>query len=107
MISELINVLFCITNFNLKFENMLDYFPVFSPCCLIQNKNYDPCVDVCFIQQANAPGTAGGIEKDEKQKLECLASYSLFGNVMSMKSVTLPGAQRDALLLSFADAKVL
>ena len=108
VISELINILFCITDFNLKFEKMLDYFPVISPLYrLIQNKNYDPCVDVCFIQQANAPGTAGGNEKDEKQKLECLASYSLFGNVMSMKSVTLPGAQRDALLLSFADAKVL
>ena len=61
---------------------------------------------VCFIQQANAQGPTGSNEKDEKQKLECLASYSLFGNVMSMRSVTLPGAQRDALLLSFADAKV-
>ena len=58
------------------------------------------------LQQANAQGGAGSNEKDEKQKLECLASYSLFGNVMSMRSVTLPGAQRDALLLSFADAKV-
>ena len=39
-------------------------------------------------------------------KLECLATYSLFGNIASMKSVRLPGAQRDALLLGFADAKV-
>ena len=35
-----------------------------------------------------------------------MTPYSLFGNVMSMRSVTLPGAQRDALLLRFADAEV-
>lgn len=47
-----------------------------------------------------------GNEEEIKQKLECLATFSLFGNVMSMKSVRLPGATKDALLLAFADAKV-
>ncbi|XP_052231440.1 cleavage and polyadenylation specificity factor subunit 1-like isoform X1 [Dreissena polymorpha] len=57
------------------------------------------------------PDTEQGIDKDGneeeiKQKLECLATFSLFGNVMSMKSVRLPGATKDALLLAFADAKL-
>ncbi|XP_039280662.1 cleavage and polyadenylation specificity factor subunit 1 isoform X2 [Nilaparvata lugens] len=41
-----------------------------------------------------------------KMKLECLASYQLFGNVMSMQPVSLPGSQRDSLLISFKDAKL-
>lgn len=45
--------------------------------------------------------------KTRKEKLEQVASFSLFGNVMSMASVQLIGASRDALLLSFKDAKVL
>ncbi|KAG7260639.1 hypothetical protein CRUP_007797 [Coryphaenoides rupestris] len=40
-----------------------------------------------------------------KEKLEQVASFSLFGNIMSMASVQLVGANRDALLLSFKDAK--
>lgn len=44
--------------------------------------------------------------KSRKDKLEQVASFSLFGNVMSMASVQLVGANRDALLLSFKDAKV-
>ena len=44
--------------------------------------------------------------KTRKEKLEQVASFSLFGNVMSMASVQLVGASRDALLLSFKDAKV-
>ncbi|XP_058460280.1 cleavage and polyadenylation specificity factor subunit 1 [Malaya genurostris] len=39
-------------------------------------------------------------------KLECMASYTLFGNMMSMQSVSLAGSQRDALLISFKDAKL-
>lgn len=39
-------------------------------------------------------------------KMECLATYTLFGNIMSMQSVSLAGSQRDALLLSFRDAKL-
>uniref|UniRef100_A0A8C1PQM0 Cleavage and polyadenylation specificity factor subunit 1 n=1 Tax=Cyprinus carpio TaxID=7962 RepID=A0A8C1PQM0_CYPCA len=44
--------------------------------------------------------------KSRKEKLEQVASFSLFGNVMSMASVQLAGANRDALLLSFKDAKL-
>uniref|UniRef100_A0A8C1SWR3 Cleavage and polyadenylation specificity factor subunit 1 n=1 Tax=Cyprinus carpio TaxID=7962 RepID=A0A8C1SWR3_CYPCA len=45
-------------------------------------------------------------ESSRKEKLEQVASFSLFGNVMSMASVQLAGANRDALLLSFKDAKL-
>lgn len=38
--------------------------------------------------------------------LECLASYTLFGNIMSLQHVCLAGSPRDALLLSFRDAKL-
>ncbi|XP_030644756.1 cleavage and polyadenylation specificity factor subunit 1 [Chanos chanos] len=44
--------------------------------------------------------------KSRKEKLELVASFSLFGNVMSMASVQLVGTNRDALLLSFKDAKL-
>lgn len=44
--------------------------------------------------------------KGHKEKLELVACFSFFGNVMSMASVQLAGAKRDALLLSFKDAKV-
>ncbi|XP_010214907.1 PREDICTED: cleavage and polyadenylation specificity factor subunit 1-like, partial [Tinamus guttatus] len=44
--------------------------------------------------------------KGHKEKLELVANFSFFGNVMSMASVQLAGAKRDALLLSFKDAKV-
>uniref|UniRef100_A0A3Q2ZWI6 Cleavage and polyadenylation specificity factor subunit 1 n=1 Tax=Kryptolebias marmoratus TaxID=37003 RepID=A0A3Q2ZWI6_KRYMA len=44
--------------------------------------------------------------KTRKEKLEQVASFSLFGNVMSMASVQLIGASKDALLLSFKDAKL-
>lgn len=39
-------------------------------------------------------------------RLECLSSYQLYGNVMSLQSVSLAGSQRDALLISFKDAKL-
>lgn len=41
-----------------------------------------------------------------KMKLECMQSYQIFGNVASLQSVQLAGSQRDALLLSFQEAKV-
>ncbi|XP_066599377.1 cleavage and polyadenylation specificity factor subunit 1 [Prorops nasuta] len=41
-----------------------------------------------------------------KMKLECLAQYTLHGNIMSIQSVSLIGSQRDSLLLSFRDAKL-
>lgn len=46
------------------------------------------------------------IDYKMKQKMECLATFTLFGNIMSMKYVKLPGALRDSLLLSFSEAKV-
>lgn len=39
-------------------------------------------------------------------KLECLATYQLFGNVMSLQAVSFSGSPRDALLMSFRDAKL-
>ncbi|XP_050511549.1 cleavage and polyadenylation specificity factor subunit 1 isoform X11 [Diabrotica virgifera virgifera] len=41
-----------------------------------------------------------------KSKLECVAQYTLFGNIMSIQSVSLTSCQRDALLLGFSDAKL-
>lgn len=46
------------------------------------------------------------VKNPPKMKLECLATYTLFGNIMSMQSVSLSGSQRDSLLLSFKDAKL-
>ncbi|KAH9502918.1 Cleavage and polyadenylation specificity factor subunit 1 [Bulinus truncatus] len=43
---------------------------------------------------------------EKKTRLECLASYSLFGNIQSLAAVKLAGASRDVLLLSFLDAKL-
>ena len=44
--------------------------------------------------------------REGKRKLECAATFSLFGNIVSMKAVKLSGALRDVLLLSFIDAKL-
>ena len=41
-----------------------------------------------------------------KMKLECMATYQLFGEVMGLQKVTLPGSIRDTILLSFAEAKL-
>ncbi|KAJ8942078.1 hypothetical protein NQ318_004103 [Aromia moschata] len=41
-----------------------------------------------------------------KSKLECIAQYQLFGNIMSIETVSLANSQRDALLLAFSDAKL-
>ncbi|XP_035224337.1 cleavage and polyadenylation specificity factor subunit 1-like [Stegodyphus dumicola] len=43
---------------------------------------------------------------EPKLKLECVQVFPLFGNVMSMQSVRLAGSSRDALLLSFKEAKL-
>ncbi|XP_069698510.1 cleavage and polyadenylation specificity factor subunit 1 [Periplaneta americana] len=45
-------------------------------------------------------------KRPPKMKLECLATYSLFGNVMSIQAVSLSGSARDSLLISFRDAKL-
>lgn len=38
--------------------------------------------------------------------MECLAEFTLFGNIMSMHAVSLADSSHDALLLSFKDAKL-
>lgn len=55
-----------------------------------------PCRAVCVLDM-----------KSRRMKLECVASFSLFGNVYSMQSVRIAGSPLDSLLLSFKDAKVL
>ncbi|XP_065344117.1 cleavage and polyadenylation specificity factor subunit 1 [Cloeon dipterum] len=47
-----------------------------------------------------------GENRPPKMKLECLASYTLWGNVVSLSSATLAGSARDALLISFKEAKL-
>jgi len=37
--------------------------------------------------------------------LRLVASHSLFGNIVAMSAVRFPGAHKDALILSFRDAK--
>nr|XP_020739769.1 cleavage and polyadenylation specificity factor subunit 1 isoform X5 [Odocoileus virginianus texanus] len=54
----------------------------------------------------NDRSTEGKAHREHREKLELAASFSFFGNVMSMASVQLAGAKRDALLLSFKDAKL-
>ncbi|NXI44787.1 CPSF1 factor, partial [Galbula dea] len=56
--------------------------------------------------ETGAKGDRNGEGKGHREKLELLATFSFFGNVMSMASVQLAGAKRDALLLSFKDAKL-
>ncbi|KAM6350471.1 LOW QUALITY PROTEIN: cleavage and polyadenylation specificity factor subunit 1, partial [Podargus strigoides] len=56
--------------------------------------------------EVGAKGDRNAEVKGHKEKLELMASFSFFGNVMSMASVQLAGAKRDALLLSFKDAKL-
>ncbi|NXN95197.1 CPSF1 factor, partial [Rhinopomastus cyanomelas] len=56
--------------------------------------------------ETSAKGDRNGEGKGHKEKLELVAAFSFFGNVMSMASVQLAGAKRDALLLSFKDAKL-
>ncbi|KAM4687220.1 cleavage and polyadenylation specificity factor subunit 1-like, partial [Rhinophrynus dorsalis] len=56
--------------------------------------------------ESSSKGDRGSEVKGHKEKLELMASFSFFGNVMSMASVQLAGAKRDALLLSFKEAKL-
>ncbi|KAM8811110.1 LOW QUALITY PROTEIN: cleavage and polyadenylation specificity factor subunit 1 [Eudromia elegans] len=60
----------------------------------------------CEVTRGDGAGITRGRGKGHKEKLELVANFSFFGNVMSMASVQLAGAKRDALLLSFKDAKL-
>lgn len=44
--------------------------------------------------------------RSRRMKLECMASFELFGNIMSMQTVHLAGSLHESILLSFRDAKV-
>jgi hypothetical protein len=44
--------------------------------------------------------------RGKRMRLECVASFELFGNIMSLQSVRLAGSIQDSLLLSFSEAKV-
>ncbi|KAM3957206.1 cleavage and polyadenylation specificity factor subunit 1 [Aphomia sociella] len=83
-------------------------------CCFFNND------DVCLVtaganiikvyrllpEGSTKEVNAAGQPIPPKMKLECLASYTLWGNVMSMASVRCPSAGRDLLLLSFKEAKL-
>eukprot|EP00069_Balaena_mysticetus_P012294 bmy_07563T0 len=58
------------------------------------------------VPTKNDRSAEGKAHREHREKLELVASFSFFGNVMSMASVQLAGAKRDALLLSFKDAKL-
>lgn len=68
-----------------------------------------PCLD--GSQRQSYKNVSGGITIAEnyspsKMRLECLATYTLHGNIMDLQSVSLTGSLRDALLISFRDAKL-
>ncbi|GFN92297.1 cleavage and polyadenylation specificity factor subunit 1-like [Plakobranchus ocellatus] len=59
------------------------------------------------LVQADGSVKAPSLETgDTKTRLECMASFSLHGNIESMQAVKLAGASRDVLLLGFLDAKL-
>lgn len=68
---------------------------------LVYRLNSDPELD--NISETNEKTSTVDVSKI---RLECLKTFSLFGNIMSMQSVNLPGAPRDVLLLGFWDAKL-
>ncbi len=51
--------------------------------------------------------TADAGNKNENFTLKLVASYTLFGNVESLASVRLPNSNKDALIMSFRDAKAI
>ncbi|XP_052749426.1 cleavage and polyadenylation specificity factor subunit 1 [Galleria mellonella] len=83
-------------------------------CCFFNNE------DVCLVtaganiikvfrllpEGPTKEVNAAGQPIPPKMKLECLASYTLWGNVMSMASVRSPSSGRDLLLVSFKEAKL-
>lgn len=69
---------------------------------LLLHKNYKTLNKIFFV----IVHLVSTESRPPKMKLECLAQYTLHGNVMSMQAVHLIGSQRDSLLLSFRDAKL-
>jgi len=67
-----------------------------------------PAVDSTTSQNGVAgrgekAGTAAGMRR---VRFECITSFQLFGNIVSMQAVRLSNSTHDALLLSFRDAKL-
>ncbi|XP_014670530.1 PREDICTED: cleavage and polyadenylation specificity factor subunit 1-like isoform X2 [Priapulus caudatus] len=56
--------------------------------------------------EAKSSSAEKTLAESKRMKLECLATYQLFGVVQSIRSVNLSGSCRDSLMLSFKDAKL-
>ena len=56
--------------------------------------------DANFVSEELPP------ERKKDVKLECLQTFTLFGKICDIKTVTLPGASRDSILVCFHDAKL-
>lgn len=61
---------------------------------------------IFFFFQTADRGVSGDGKSARRSKLELVAQFSLYGNIMSIKPVAVPGSHRDSLLLSFHDAKL-
>ncbi|XP_013791194.2 cleavage and polyadenylation specificity factor subunit 1-like [Limulus polyphemus] len=59
-----------------------------------------------LVPEAEVSDKLGENDKQPKLKLECTQSFSLHGNIMSLQAVRLTGSPRNALLLSFQEAKL-
>ncbi|KAG1650025.1 Cleavage and polyadenylation specificity factor subunit 1 [Nymphon striatum] len=59
-----------------------------------------------LIQDVEKSASDQDKAESSKMKLECMQTFSLFGNVMSLQSVRFPDYSHDTLLLSFSDAKL-
>lgn len=46
------------------------------------------------------------LNKQKKQKLECIETFNFYGNIVAMKSCRYGSMTKDALVLAFDDAKV-
>ncbi|XP_075169737.1 cleavage and polyadenylation specificity factor subunit 1 [Haematobia irritans] len=86
-----------------RFFNNIDENLVVAGANILKVYRIFPNLDNSQRQQKINPND---LRTPPKMRLECLASYTLYGNVMSLQSVTLTGSMRDALLISFKDAKL-
>ncbi|XP_023295562.2 cleavage and polyadenylation specificity factor subunit 1 [Lucilia cuprina] len=86
-----------------RFFNNIEENVVVAGANILKIYRIHPNIDGTQRQQKLNPND---LRAPSKMRLECLASYTLYGNVMSLQSVTLTGSMRDALLISFKDAKL-
>ncbi|KAG7296755.1 hypothetical protein JYU34_020690 [Plutella xylostella] len=83
-------------------------------CCFFNND--EPCLVTAganiikvfrlYPEADSKEVNAAGQPIPPKMKLECLATYTLWGSVMSLAVVPAPSMGRDLLLLSFREAKL-